>query len=74
MTDFDLTNSDKASSLWLRLCAHFEDRLSDARRRNVNLLSEAETAALRGEIRALKRIIALGDDRPLTDDEGQPPV
>lgn len=74
MIDFELTTADKLSSLWLRIRAHLEDRLSDARRRNDAMLTEHETASLRGEIRTLKRIIALGDDRPMTDDEAQPPV
>lgn len=69
MNDFDLTPGDKASSLWLRLKAHLEDRLDDARRRNDSpTLPEAGTAALRGEIKTLKRLIALGDDRPMTGD------
>jgi hypothetical protein len=69
VNDFELTAHDKAQGLWLRLKAHFEDRLADARKRNDGQLSEAETASLRGEIRVLKRLIALGDDRPMTGDE-----
>jgi hypothetical protein len=49
------------------------DRLSDARRRNDKALSEHETAALRGEIYCLKKLMALGDDRPMTGDGDQPP-
>ncbi len=65
MTDFELTSNDKVSSLWLRLRAHLEDRLADARRRNDQPeLPEQQTAVLRGEIRSLKRLIALGEDRP----------
>ena len=33
VTDFQLTEHDKAQGLWLRLRAHLEDRLADARRR-----------------------------------------
>ena len=55
MTDFQLTEHDKAQGLWLRLRAHLEDRLADARRRNDAALTEAETAMLRGEIRCLKK-------------------
>jgi hypothetical protein len=62
--DFDLSEHDKAQGLWLRLRAHLEDRLAAARVRNDGALSESETAMLRGEIKTLKRIIALGDDRP----------
>ena len=67
MTPFELSPQDKLHPLWTRLRAHLEDRLAQARIRNDAVLPEAETAALRGEIKALKRIIALGDDRPLTD-------
>lgn len=77
--DFELTLNDKASSLWLRLSAHLDDRLADARRRNDGglggcSLSENETATLRGEIRCLKKLIALGDDRPVLTGNEQPPV
>jgi hypothetical protein len=75
MTDpsFALTDRDKASDVWLRLRAHLTDRLADARLRNDQVLSEPETAMLRGEIRCLKRLLALGDDRPvLTGDDEAP--
>ena len=69
MIDFELTEHDKVQGLWLRLRAHLEDRLAAARVRNDGALFESETASLRGEIKTLKRIIALGDDRPMTGDE-----
>lgn len=70
MADFTLSDNDKAQGLWVRLKAHLEDRLTAVRKRNDNPLTESETAVLRGEIRTLKHIIALGDDRPiLTGDE-----
>lgn len=70
MADFTLSDNDKAQGLWVRLKAHLEDRLAAVRKRNDNPLTESETAVLRGEIRTLKHIIALGDDRPiLTGDE-----
>jgi hypothetical protein len=66
---FALSEHDKAQGLWLRLKAHFEDRLADTRKRNDAALSEPETAALRGEIRCLKTIIALGNSRPMTGED-----
>jgi hypothetical protein len=69
MNDFVLSEHDKSQGLWLRLKAHFEDRLADARQRNDAALSEPETASLRGEIRCLKRLMALGNDRPMTGTE-----
>lgn len=63
---FSLTQGDKAQGLWLRLKGHMQEQLAQARQRNDAAMSESDTASLRGEIRCLKRIIALGDDRPLT--------
>jgi hypothetical protein len=69
LTDFTLTEHDKASALWLRLKAHFQDQLAVARMRNDYLTqSDYDTAALRGEIRTLKRLIALDADRPVIKD------
>jgi hypothetical protein len=62
---FELTEQDKATALWLRLRAHLEDRLAAARRRNDEPQPEANTATIRGEIKALKSFIALGDERPI---------
>lgn len=72
MNDFDLSDADKVQSLWLRLKDHFLDRLDDLRKRNDAPRSEQDTAELRGQIRCLKQIIALGDDRPVTGDEDAP--
>lgn len=73
MSDFQLSEHDKAQGLWLRLKAHLEDRLALARIRNDTLLTEYETALLRGEIKCLKRIISLGDDRPVLTGIGEQP-
>lgn len=73
MIDFNLSEHDKAQGLWLRLRAHLEARLADARVRNDGAMNDYETASLRGEIRTLKRIIALGDDRPDMTGGEQPP-
>lgn len=72
--DFELSQGDKVSSLWVRLCAHMEERVSAARQRNDKPLPEMETAMLRGEIKALTRLIALGDDQPVLAGYEQPPV
>ena len=71
---FALTAHDKASSLWLRLREHLTERLDDARRRNDSeTLTEQETAALRGRIKCLKALVALGDDRPIVTGEDETP-
>jgi hypothetical protein len=64
---FTLSENDKHHPLWLRLKAHFEERLAAARRRNDHHLSEPETALVRGEIKFLKATISLGDELPPQD-------
>ena len=73
MSDFQLTQADKATGVWLRLKAHFEDRLAGARQRNDSALDAHETAAIRGEIRCLKHLIRLDDDRPMTGNDEDAP-
>lgn len=64
---FELTEGEKSHPLWRRLRAHMEDRLAGHRVRNDDgSMTETQTAALRGQIKCLKGLIALGDDRPLT--------
>lgn len=68
-----LTKADKQSSVWLKLKKHFEERLAEKRVRNDSLeLTDAQTAALRGEIAVLKYSIALGEtlDQSMEADEG----
>lgn len=72
MADFTLSAHDKVQGLWLRLKAHLDERLLDARRRNDNPLSEIDTATLRGEIRALKHILGLADERTILTGDDQP--
>lgn len=71
MAHFALSDHDKAQGLWVRLKAHLEDMLAAARVRNDNeTLTEQQTAALRGRIKTLRSLIALGEDRPImTGDE-----
>lgn len=71
MTDFQLTPHEKTQGLWLRLAAHLEDRLALARIRNDGQLHEHATAMLRGEIACLKKLIALGADRPIMTGEDE---
>ena len=67
---FILTEADKAQNLWLRLRAHFEERLAVMRARNDDAtLTEQATAAIRGEIGCLKKLIALGNDQPIVAGE-----
>lgn len=64
---FELRDGEKSHPLWKRLRAHLEQRLADHRAKNDDpAMTEIQTAALRGQIKCLKGLIALGDDRPLT--------
>lgn len=71
---FDLTGGERASPMWRRISAWLEKRLHDARCHNDNTALTAEqTAALRGEIKALKTFIALGEEPPdLDGNHGDP--
>lgn len=54
--------------LWGRLRDHMRERLTVARGSNDNpALDMHATSALRGEIKALKALIALGDEKPFID-------
>lgn len=57
---FELSTGERLSPLWMRLKKHLEEQLRRAREKNdaVNL-TEAETAALRGEIAAIKKLLKL---------------
>lgn len=58
---FALSPGEKRSDLWLRLKKHFEETLEKARRKNDDpAQTEAQTAALRGEIAAYKKLLSLG--------------
>lgn len=59
-----LLDSDKKSGTWLRLKQHLEEQIDLCRRKNDGDIDQLATASLRGEIRALKRILMLGEDPP----------
>lgn len=55
-----LTDEELHSPVWLKLKAHFESELAHLRELNDNHYDPIPTAALRGEIRAIKNSLALG--------------
>lgn len=62
---FTLTAAEKSSPVWFKLKNYLERRLESARVRNDDArLSPDATAALRGEIKALKGLLALGKELP----------
>jgi len=58
---FELTNIERDSALWKKLNGFFEDRLASARKRNDLLQDIDVTNLLRGEIVAIKKILALNE-------------
>lgn len=67
--DFRLQVGEDTSPIWLRLRAYLEHRLERAREQNDNPASAEQTATLRGEIKALKGLLALGRPRsPVSED------
>lgn len=65
--DFGLTNGERFHPLWIKLSGYFNGRLTNLRAQNDGPLSEQDTATLRGQIKLLKAIIALGKDEPPID-------
>lgn len=57
-----LTEAEKHSVTWRKLCAHIEARIDAHRKRNDGDLTPEETAQMRGRIKEAKAILALGDD------------
>ncbi len=64
---FALTADERHNQLWLKLAGYMKVRLDDLRRKNDNALSEFDTATVRGSIRCMKELIALGDDPPVME-------
>ena len=63
--DFRLTDGERHHPLWAKLSAHFAAHLHDLRGKNDDPnLTEAQTAAFRGQIACLKWVIALGNEPP----------
>lgn len=67
MSDFSLSDGERHHPLWAKLSAHFTERLRELRGKNDGALNEMETATIRGQIKCLKGILALGDEPPKMD-------
>jgi len=66
--EFRLAPSEEASPTWQRLKRYLEARLQRVREQNDSLLPADQTALLRGEIKALKGVLALGRELPPAED------
>lgn len=63
--EFRLTTSDTQQPVWKKLRTHYEARLATLRARNDNTaLDPVKTAALRGEIAAVRSFLALDQPAP----------
>ena len=59
------TDDDRQSPTWKRLRAHIETQIAALREKNDSeSLTPEKTAALRGEIKALKKLLALENPAP----------
>ena len=58
-----LTDAEIHGPLWIRIEQHLVARLARLRARNDNALTLEETNYTRGEIRAVKNLLAAGADR-----------
>lgn len=65
--DFALTASDKISSVWLKLEAHYKARLAGLRAQNDCDMPDALTQRQRGRIAEAKYFLELGEDNPIIE-------
>ena len=59
--EFKLDATDRQSLTWRNLSAHIAQRLQKLRAQNDNDLDPISTARLRGEVKSLKYLLALGE-------------
>lgn len=73
---FLLSIEDRSSPVWAKIKGHLEHRLQKARERNDKPLGLEDTAQVRGEITALKGLLALGTKElpPTLTAEGAGPL
>lgn len=64
---FILSPNERNNPVWVRLKSHLESELHNARGKLEGDQTEQQTAIWRGRIRALRAIIALGDELPPQD-------
>lgn len=64
---FTLSESERRSSLWLRLSSYMTERRAILRGKNDDdNLTPTQTASIRGQLKCLKGLIELGDEPPST--------
>jgi len=64
---FTLSEGERRHPLWIKLQSHFEKQVSNLHGKLEGTeLTEQATAVIRGRIKCLKALIALGQDPPMT--------
>jgi hypothetical protein len=60
----ELSERDKASELWRKLSAHFDELLIKAHKSNEKSISIELTANIRGRIKLIRELQKLGENSP----------
>ncbi len=71
--EFALTATDINGAVWNKLSKHMESKLLALRIKNDSDMDPVKTAAVRGEIRNLKNLLALGIPAPEMVADEEPP-
>ena len=66
----DFTPYDKESSTWIKLKAHYEERLHLLRMKNDHQFPEEQRNILIGQIQEVKALLALDVERPVMPAQG----
>jgi hypothetical protein len=74
MQSAELNLNDFSSATWVKLRLLFESRLDVLRKRNDANLSTEDTAHIRGQIAALKALLALEEDPAKPTTTGETPL
>lgn len=64
-----LNESDLISTTWLKIKRHYEARLHELRAKNDSISTPEKTAWLRGEIAEVKRILDLGVEPEIIEED-----
>lgn len=62
--ELEIYESDKQTSIWIKLNKHYQSKLDMLRRKNDQPQSEIETAMLRGKISEIKAFLDLTKELP----------
>lgn len=67
MADPVLLEHERQSALWMKIKQHLGRELDALRRRNDGDMDERKTAELRGQIRQVKKLMALDNPGPVVE-------